>query len=396
MEESQIARCSGLDGAELFVQLRRCQPRQGLRLDAMPTLPTNQPWRNLKHDIADGLAHVSDFIDVDYLDPDEALNPTLYRQIKTWLSLPEIARYDDVAGWLEVDAGELAGADTAEILQWARHYRGTEFAAAVTDTLRHGFAALVIMDTSEFTGIVDGRGRFNLAVALGVEALPVLLLRDKPKRRKASTAAFRPKQLLTLGPLRVVSVDGAEIRRTVEPDFTCWAQPLRWPELIPPSEIWIDRDVVDAELPFYLTHAVVELAAMNAGQSYEAAEELGRQAEERERDKANQAWKHRPTVRGVKRRSLGIAPSGVEVWLVDGELVRTHLYTNFTAGGHDLVYPFVPDREVWVDDAYDASEWPFIVHHELVERAFMLHRDLSYPEAHMIALRYEQRLRNQP
>jgi hypothetical protein len=48
--------------------------------------------------------------------------------------------------------------------------------------------------------------------------------------------------------------------------------------------------------------------------------------------------------------------NGVSVWTVNGRLVRGAFDIDFTAGGHDDVYEFVPAGEVWIDDAIEEKE----------------------------------------
>jgi hypothetical protein len=43
--------------------------------------------------------------------------------------------------------------------------------------------------------------------------------------------------------------------------------------------------------------------------------------------------------------------NGVRVWIVNGRLVRSAFDIDFTAGGHDHVYEFVPEGEVWAESS---------------------------------------------
>ena len=71
----------------------------------------------------------------------------------------------------------------------------------------------------------------------------------------------------------------------------------------------------------------------------------------------------------------------INVFIVDGEYIRTNLYIDFVSGGHDLVYgkdgeivndkgvkPFIPDNEIWLDFDLAESEVGFVLLHELYER----------------------------
>lgn len=40
----------------------------------------------------------------------------------------------------------------------------------------------------------------------------------------------------------------------------------------------------------------------------------------------------------------------IQVWIVDGFCLRDVFDIEFTEGGHDYVYEFVPVNEIWIDD----------------------------------------------
>ncbi|HEX5271746.1 MAG TPA: hypothetical protein VFW33_14710, partial [Gemmataceae bacterium] len=87
-------------------------------------------------------------------------------------------------------------------------------------------------------------------------------------------------------------------------------------------------------------------------------------------------------------------PQGpVEVWLVDGSLVRSYYKTDYTEGGHGYVYPWVPRPEIWIEDGVDRREVPFIVSHEYTERRLMRDEGLDYDTAHEICSKVEFDLR---
>lgn len=86
----------------------------------------------------------------------------------------------------------------------------------------------------------------------------------------------------------------------------------------------------------------------------------------------------------------------MNVWLVNGELIRTRFYSDFTEGGNPAVYGFVPDDELWIDDQVLPHERPFILFHELTEYILMAEEGLSYDEAHMQASEAEWELRQHP
>jgi len=87
--------------------------------------------------------------------------------------------------------------------------------------------------------------------------------------------------------------------------------------------------------------------------------------------------------------------NGVSVWIVNGRLVRSVFDIDFTEGGHDYVYEFVPEREVWIDDAIEEKERGYVLLHELHERNRMAN-GWPYSKAHAESSRFEYRCRHHP
>ena len=63
--------------------------------------------------------------------------------------------------------------------------------------------------------------------------------------------------------------------------------------------------------------------------------------------------------------------SGLSVWIINGRLVRSGFDDDFTEGGHDYVYEFVPRDEIWIDNDLEEVERPYVLLHELHERNLM-------------------------
>ena len=87
--------------------------------------------------------------------------------------------------------------------------------------------------------------------------------------------------------------------------------------------------------------------------------------------------------------------NGVAVWIVNGRFVRSVFDIDFTAGGHDHVYEFVPQGEVWIDGDIVEKERGFVLLHELHERNRMAKGD-PYSTAHADSSRIEFRCRHHP
>ena len=76
-------------------------------------------------------------------------------------------------------------------------------------------------------------------------------------------------------------------------------------------------------------------------------------------------------------------------------MVRSLFDLDFTAGGHENVYEFIPEGEVWIDDASDARERGYFLLHELHERNLMADGE-PYSRAHAASSCIELRCRQHP
>jgi hypothetical protein len=98
------------------------------------------------------------------------------------------------------------------------------------------------------------------------------------------------------------------------------------------------------------------------------------------------------------RRKLLVRHDGLEVWRVDGHAVRDQLDVDFTNGSHDLVSPFVPAGQIWLDReapaerGAPADEWQLWLLFQLAHRRRML-AGATYLQALAVAERIERRAR---
>jgi len=139
---------------------------------------------------------------------------------------------------------------------------------------------------------------------------------------------------------------------------------------------------------------------MASGMSYDRALEKADLVEKRERHKTElikevQALKKTGVIKSIHKRLLKKYSREVKVWIVKGELVRGLFFIDFTEGGHDKVYHFVPQKEVWLDDDLSPRERRYVLFHELHERYLMSH-GWTYSRAHREASRIEYRCRAHP
>jgi len=203
-----------------------------------------------------------------------------------------------------------------------------------------------------------------------------------------------------LGDLQVWIVDGGYIRSHKDEEFTNFGQHYRYP-YIPTNELWIGREAKHDERQFFIDHLLVEHRLMAKGMPYEKALPAADRRERKERRRAGDVSRlthHGQTLpdgKDVHERLWQKLKKGLSVWIVNGRLVRSVFDIDFTEGGHDYVYEFVPQNELWIDDAIEESERGYILLHELHERNRMA-KGWPYDKAHAESSRLEYRCRHRP
>ncbi len=199
------------------------------------------------------------------------------------------------------------------------------------------------------------------------------------------------KKYLEIRNLKVYLVDGSYIRKKISADFNNFGQHYAL-NFIPENELWIDRESSPSEIDYFLKNLIVQRRLMKSGKSFFEAVTNGSEAEKKERAKSDLSKKvahlsvNEIAEKAKKEKIFGMF--GFSVWIVSGELVRNSLYIDFTAGGHDKVYDFVPKNEVWIDDDLSEHEIIYILIHELYER-FLMVKGRTYNQAHAKALTLE-------
>ncbi len=195
-------------------------------------------------------------------------------------------------------------------------------------------------------------------------------------------------------------VDGSYIRGHIDEEFTNFGQHFRFP-YIPLDELWIDQEAQHDERQFFIDHLLIEHRLMKGGLPYaQAIVEADRQ-ERKERRRAGDVRKATgggavlPAGTTMHEKLWKRLENGITVWIVNGRLVRSTFDIDFTEGGHDKVYEFVPGDEVWIDDAIIEQERGYILLHELHERNRML-SGWPYSKAHAESSRIEYRCRHHP
>ena len=204
----------------------------------------------------------------------------------------------------------------------------------------------------------------------------------------------------TRGDLQVWIVDGSYIRGHIDEEFTNFGQHYRY-AYIPEKELWLDQEAEHDERPFFIEHLLVEHELMAKGKPYGEALVEADRVERRERRRSGDLRKvthdgqQLPDSSALHERLWKKLENGVSVWIVNGRLVRSVFDIDFTAGGHDHAYEFVPHGEVWIDDAIEENERGFVLLHELHERNRMAD-GMPYSKAHAESSGLEFRCRHIP
>lgn len=178
--------------------------------------------------------------------------------------------------------------------------------------------------------------------------------------------------------MKIRFVNGVKIRNTTNTDFAGFAT-QQYDPAVPKGEVWIE-DYLKPERGLVLH--MVDTEKRYAHRSFAFIRELLQKEAQK-----NGA----PPVFAKKREHQG---SLTVVW-VDGAIVRRYIDPYFFLGGHDLVYPYIPKKEIWIDVRAYKTDQPFTLIHELHERSLMA-RGMDYQSAHDFALaqeRYHRRKR---
>jgi hypothetical protein len=216
-------------------------------------------------------------------------------------------------------------------------------------------------------------------------------------------ASLRPayiEKMDQLGDFEVWIVDGSYIRGHIDEEFTNFGQHYRY-AYIPPKEFWIDQEAQHDERKFFIQHLLTEFALMDKGIPYDKALQEADKAERKERRrvgdvrKLTHSGRKLPDGHDIHERLWKKLENGLTVWIVNGRLVRSVFDIDFTAGGHDHVYEFVPEKEIWIDDAIIEQERAYVLLHELHERNRMS-EGWPYSKAHAESSRLEYRCRHHP
>lgn len=206
------------------------------------------------------------------------------------------------------------------------------------------------------------------------------------------------RELEKYGDLTVWLVDGQWVRDNQDEEFTNFGHHYSF-AFIPERELWLDREAGADEQAYFVAHMLTEYRLMAKGVMYPDALDQADHVERRMRRRAGLATISRkgglPDPEQAHLELFGHTEDGAAIWLVDGTLVRSVFDIDWTEGGHEFVYEFIRPGEVWIDNAVEDDEQPFILLHELFERQRMM-RGERYLPAHAEASRKEWECRQDP
>jgi hypothetical protein len=177
-------------------------------------------------------------------------------------------------------------------------------------------------------------------------------------------------------------VDGGYIRANLDIDFTNFGQHLRF-KFIPEKEFWIDKEYGSDESKYFITHMLIENQLMSEGKKYQEALEKADEEEKKQREESEEIidakkLNNEELLKIIHEEFLEkYSTENLKVWVVDGELVRGLFFIDFTEGGSDKNYKFIPEGEVWLDNDLSPRERKFVLLHELHERRFLI-KGLEY------------------
>ncbi len=203
--------------------------------------------------------------------------------------------------------------------------------------------------------------------------------------------------------IAVWRIDGWYIRQHIDINFNNFGQHYRF-KYIPQDEFWLDRQARSGEEKYFIEHLLAEHKLMTEGKDYNDALDEGGKVEQEMRDKDKTVVRLREKLKTdpsavnkrIRQKLLGgYSNKIIKTYIVNSNLIRSLYRMDWVAGGHDHVYRFVPDNEVWVDNDIVSKEKPFLILHELHERFFMS-QGWEYEKAHDSALKIEHHAHEHP
>jgi hypothetical protein len=210
-------------------------------------------------------------------------------------------------------------------------------------------------------------------------------------------------------------VDGNQVRLKIFSSFLYGGNEQRYP-FNPKGEIWIDNAISCEEYYLTLAHELNERHLMaKFGWKYITAHDSSLSLEQTIRHSNEEICRaHEASLKKVSptdfsniKEIRGIPDSiqiqniyrvpmgkreGIDIWIVDGYMVRKNIYPDFGFSGNDLSYHFIPEKEIWIDGQVTCEETEYSISTELKERELMK-AGKSYDDAYSDAIDLTQKKR---
>ena len=203
-------------------------------------------------------------------------------------------------------------------------------------------------------------------------------------------------------------VDGNQVRLNIFSSFLYGGNEQRYP-FNPKGEIWIDNAISCEEYYLTLAHELNERHLMaKFGWKYITAHDSSLSLEQTIRHSNEKiCMEHEASLRKVSptdfsniKEIRGIPDSikiqniyrvpagtreGIDIWIVDGYMVRKNIYPDFGFSGNDKSYHFIPQKEIWIDGQVSCDETEYSIATELKERK-LIEEGKSYDDAYSDAI----------
>lgn len=190
---------------------------------------------------------------------------------------------------------------------------------------------------------------------------------------------------------KIVYVDGFKIRQLLDADFPMmdyfnddptYFDPKYY---IPENELWIDYVFRDE------TEFLIELDKINHNFGLEQRNKAATG------NKVDQQRAHLHSLLKINSLPNFIITHQLQdnlvINYVDGQIVRQYFDPEFMFGGHDFVYSYIPNNQIWIDNKMNDLDKPHVLVHEMEERSQMEIYKFNYDQAHEYATTMEKRSR---
>ena len=175
-------------------------------------------------------------------------------------------------------------------------------------------------------------------------------------------------------------------------------------KFIPENEIWIAKSIKPSERHYIISNALAYIRGiergLDPGDSYDKA--INKEKSVRTKDAINKLLVknnkpvdnpfHKNIPKKVYIKKYGVindTAEKVNIFLINGEVVRDLYKTDYVEGGHAYVYDWIPEDEIWIEETIKQDEIPVIILHEFLERTLMKYKKFPYVRAHIAASKAE-------